>query len=59
MNPELESEFLTREIVETTHEDQSEARGGLRDENVLESAIAAARNVYHYGGGDPYEIAAA
>jgi len=32
---------------------------GLRDENALESAIAAARNVYLYGGGDPYEIAAA
>jgi len=25
----------------------------------LESAIAAAQNVYHYGGGDIYEIAAA
>jgi death on curing protein len=57
-----EPEFLTREIVEAIHEDQIEIRGGLhglRDENVLESAIAAAQNVYHYLGGDPYEIAAA
>jgi len=32
---------------------------GVRDENALESAIAAAQNVHHYGGGDIYEIAAA
>jgi death-on-curing protein len=62
MNREPEPEFLTREIVEAIHEDQIETRGGLhglRDGNALESAIAAARNVYHYGGGDPFEIAAA
>lgn len=62
MNRAPEPEFLTREIVEAIHEDQIETRGGLhglRDEHALESAIAAARNVYHYGGGDPYEIAAA
>ena len=62
MNREPEPEFLTREIVEAIHDDQIETRGGLhgfRDENALESAIEAARNVYRYGGGDPYEIAAA
>lgn len=32
---------------------------GLRDENALESAIAAGQNVYYYGGGDIYEVAAA
>jgi death-on-curing protein len=32
---------------------------GVRDENGLESAIAAAQNVHHYGSGDIYEIAAA
>jgi death-on-curing protein len=56
-----EPEFLTREIVEAIHQDQIETRGGLhgiRDENALESAIMAARNVYHYSSGDPYEIAA-
>ena len=62
MNRDREPEFLTREIVEAIHEDQIETRDGLhglRDENALESAIAAVRNVYHYGGGDPYGIAAA
>jgi death-on-curing protein len=62
MNRDPEPEFLTREIVEAIHEDQIETRGGihgLRDDNALESAITAARNVYHYGGGDPFEIAAA
>jgi death-on-curing protein len=55
-------EFLTREIVDAIHENQIDSFGGLhgvRDENALESAIAAAQNVYHYSGGDPFEIAAA
>jgi death on curing protein len=62
MNRGPEPEFLTREIVEAIHEDQIETRGGicgLRDDNALESAIAAARNVHYYGDGDPFEIAAA
>jgi death-on-curing protein len=33
--------------------------GGVRSEGALESAIAAAQNVYYYAGGDIYEIAAA
>ena len=48
-------EFLTREIIDAIHEEQISTFGGahgLRDENALESAIAAALNVYHYGGGD-------
>lgn len=55
-------EFLTREIIDAIHEHQINTFGGshgLRDENALESAIAAAQNVYHYGGGDIFEIAAA
>lgn len=32
---------------------------GIRDENALESAIAQPLNVYLYGDGDLYEIAAA
>jgi death-on-curing protein len=32
---------------------------GLRSEHGLESAVAQPQNVYHYGGGDLYEIAAA
>jgi death-on-curing protein len=62
MNPELEPEFLTREIVDAIHEEQIKSYGGLhgvRDENALESAVMAAQNVYYYGGGDVYEIAAA
>ena len=54
--------FLTREAVDAIHEDQIDRFGGLhggRDENALESAIAAAQNVYHYGGADVYEVAAA
>ena len=62
MTEQQEPEFLTREIVDAIHEDQIHSFGGLhgvRDENALESAIAAAQNVYHYGGGDICEIAAA
>ena len=62
MTGQPEPEFLTREIVDAIHEEQIDAFGGLhgvRDENALESAIAAAQNVHHYGGGDIYEVAAA
>jgi death-on-curing protein len=62
MTGQLEPEFLTREIVDAIHDDQIDTFGGLhgvRDENALESAIAAAQNAYHYGGGDIYEVAAA
>jgi death on curing protein len=62
MTRQREPEFLTREIVDAVHEDQINTFGGLhgvRDQNALESAIAAAWNVYHYGGGDTYEVAAA
>lgn len=61
MNPEWEPEFLTREIVDAIHEEQINSFGGihgLRDENSLESAIIAAQNVYYYGAGDLFEIAA-
>jgi death on curing protein len=62
MNPGTGPRFLSREAVDAIHEDQIERFGGLlgvRDENALESAIAAAQNVFYYGGGDEYEIAAA
>ena len=54
--------FLTREQIDTIHHDQIEAWGGLhgvRSENGLDSAIAQPLNVYFYGNGDLYEIAAA
>jgi death-on-curing protein len=59
---EQEPYFLTREQIDTIHRDQIEAWGGLhglRSEDALESAIAQPQNVYCYGGGDLYEIAAA
>jgi death-on-curing protein len=62
MNPRPEPEFLTREIIDAIHDEQINTYGGLRgvrEENALESAIAAAQNVYHYGDGDIFEVAAA
>jgi death-on-curing protein len=59
---EQEPCFLTREQIDTIHHDQIEAWGGLhgvRSEDALESAIAQPLNVYFYGNGDLYEIAAA
>ena len=59
---EHEPVFLTREQIETIHRDQINEYGGvhgLRDEGALESAIAQPVNVYVYGTGDLYEIAAA
>lgn len=57
-----EPRFLLRPNIDAIHEDQINTFGGLhgvRDENALESAIAAAQNVYFYGNGDIYDIAAA
>jgi len=54
--------FLTRDHIDAIHQDQIEAFVGLdgtRSEDSLESAIAQPLNVYNYGGGDLYEIAAA
>lgn len=54
--------FLTREQIDTIHQGQIEAWGGLhgvRSEHAIESAIAQPLNVYFYGNGDLYEIAAA
>lgn len=62
MSSRKEPEFLSREIVDAIHEHQIDTFGGLRgvrDESALESAIAAAQNVYYYGGGDKFDIAAA
>ena len=62
MSWQREPEFLTREIVDAIHEEQLNLQGGLhglRNEGGLESAIAQAKNVYYYGDGDVYELAAA
>ena len=53
--------FLTREQIDAIHREQIEGWGGLRglrSEHALESAIAQPLNVYFYGDGDLYEIAA-
>jgi death-on-curing protein len=52
MNRIPEPDFLTREIIDAIHEEQINTYGGIRgvcDENGLESAVAAAQNVHHYG----------
>jgi death-on-curing protein len=54
--------FLARKHIDTIHRDQIEKWGGLhgvRSEDALESAIAQPLNVYFYGDGDLFEIAAA
>ncbi len=59
---EHEPVFLTRGHIDAIHQDQIETFGGLhgiRSEDALESAIAQPLNVWYYGNGDLYEIAAA
>ncbi|HLP78595.1 MAG TPA: type II toxin-antitoxin system death-on-curing family toxin [Candidatus Paceibacterota bacterium] len=56
-----EPEFLTRAIVEQLHTDSLTLFGGsagIRDEGLVDSALASARNTYLYGYGDLFEIAA-
>jgi death-on-curing protein len=60
MNRTPEAEFLTRQIIDAIHEEQINTYGGLRGvrgENGLESAIAAAQNIHHYGQGDIFDVA--
>jgi death-on-curing protein len=59
---EQEPVFLARGHIDAIHRDQIETYGGahgIRSEDGLESAIAQPLNVYCYGDGDLYEIAAA
>ena len=54
--------FLTRSQIERLH-DLSLAgfggAGGVRDEGLIQSALASAKNAYCYGQGDLFDIAAA
>lgn len=62
MRLEQDPVFITRDQIDAIHHDQIESYGGvhgIRNEDGLESAIAQPQNVYHYGGGDLSEIAAA
>jgi death-on-curing protein len=57
-----EPRFLTRAQIERLH-DQSLAEfggsAGVRDEGLIDSALASAKNPYFYGYGDLFDIAAA
>lgn len=54
--------FITREWVDALHRWSLEEHGGqdgIRNEHGLESALAQPRNVFHYGQGDLFDLAAA
>lgn len=55
-------EFLSRPVVEVMHEEQLRRHGGargIRDKNVLKSALARPENKAAYGEPDVFELAAA
>jgi death on curing protein len=54
--------FLTLEEVFQIHSRSLAEHGGIdgvREPGLVDSALASARNVYYYGGGDLFEVAAA
>jgi death on curing protein len=54
--------WLSRSDVETLHAKVIESSGGshgLRDANLLESALARPQNLHAYGEGDTFQLAAA
>lgn len=54
--------FMTRERVDALHRlslEQHGGRDGLRNEHGLESALAQPMNVFAYGQGDLFDLAAA
>lgn len=54
--------FITRERVDVLHRRSLEEDGGqdgIRNENGLESALAQPRNMFCYGQGDRFDLAAA
>lgn len=56
-----EPRWLSREDVEIIHEGVIEVGGGshgLRDSNLLESALARPQNLHAYGEGDTFQLAA-
>jgi death-on-curing protein len=59
---EPEPQFLSLEQVNELHLEAITEFGGshgVRDPGLVESALGAARNEFHYGGGDLFAIAAA
>lgn len=58
----MEWEFISREVLADLHAESLRLFGGaagIRDENLVESALAAAENAFWYGQGDLFDIAAA
>jgi death on curing protein len=56
-----EPRWLTRQMVEAFHTEQlqqHQGRAGIRDENLLESALARPRQRWHYGDADLAALAA-
>jgi death-on-curing protein len=54
--------FLTREQIEELHDSSIRRFGGstgVRDEGLIDSALASAKNAFYYGQGDVFDIAAA
>ena len=54
--------FITRERVDALHKRSLQEHGGqdgTRNEHGLESALAQPRNMFCYGAGDLYDLAAA
>jgi death-on-curing protein len=54
--------FITRELVDALHERSLEEHGGkegIRNEHGLESALAQPMNMFFYGQGDLFDLAAA
>ncbi len=54
--------FITRERVDALHQRSLEehgGKGGTRNEHGLESALAQPQNMFFYGQGDLYDLAAA
>ncbi len=55
-------EFLDKDVVLAMHDHQLAAHGGasgIRDEGLLDSALARPQNTQAYGEEDPYSLAAA
>ncbi len=54
--------FISRARVDTLHRRSLEEHGGqdgIRNEHGLESALVQPMNVFHYGQGDLFDLAAA
>jgi death-on-curing protein len=53
--------FLDFGVIEEIHQASLETYGGspgIRDRNLIESALGSAINTFHYAGGDLFDIAA-